>query len=154
MRLRFDVLAAPARMARRGRVARAAPGFARPLGAPRRDRLVEGVPEIVELVRELEGEKVSKNPTAHGRPGSKRHLVSARDLIPLAVVLTTANLHDSKVFEYLVDATEQTKGSGRGRPSKYPAKPHAAKGYDLFPLPQGAPRAPHEDAHRQKWQAY
>ena len=40
-----------------------------------------------------------------------------------------------------MDSTEQTKGSGRGRPSKHPAKLHAAKGYDDFLLPHGAPRA-------------
>jgi hypothetical protein len=113
-------------------MARAAPGFARPHGALRRDRLVEGVPELEELAREQEGKKVAKNPTAHDRLGSRRHLVSVRGVILLAVVLTTANVHDAKVIEYLGDATGQIEGPDRRRPSKHPAKLHTAKGYDDF----------------------
>lgn len=49
--------------------------------------------------------------------------------MPLAVVLTGANVHDSKVFEELVDGVEPVKGP-RGRPRKRPDKLHADKGYD------------------------
>ncbi len=49
--------------------------------------------------------------------------------VPLAVVLTGAHVHDSKVFEELVDAVEPVKGP-RGRPRKRPDKLHADKGYD------------------------
>jgi transposase len=45
-------------------------------------------------------------------------------------VLTAANVHDSTVFEELVDAIEPIKRSGRGRPRKRPEKLHADKGYD------------------------
>src|SRR5215218_7945940 len=75
-------------------------------------------------------EKTGKNPTDRGKPGSKRHLVSDRKGVPLAVVLTSANVHDSNVFEELVDAIEPIKRPGRGRPRKRPAKLHADKGYD------------------------
>ena len=75
--------------------------------------------------------KVGKNPTDRGKPGSKRHLVSDRGGVPLAVVLSAANVHDSKVFEELVDALEPIKRSGRGRPRKRPEKLHADKGYDF-----------------------
>ena len=51
--------------------------------------------------------------------------------VPLAVVLTAANVHDSKVFEELVDAVEPIKRPGRGRPRKRPEKLHADKGYDF-----------------------
>jgi Transposase DDE domain len=54
------------------------------------------------------GEKTGKNPTDRGKPGSKRHLVSDKGGVPLAVVLTAANIHDSTVFEEAVDATEPT----------------------------------------------
>jgi hypothetical protein len=45
------------------------------------------------------------------------------------VILTAANLHDSNVFEELVDAIVPIKGP-RGRPRKRPKKLHADKGYD------------------------
>ena len=53
--------------------------------------------------------------------------------IPLAVALTAANVHDSKVIEELVDAIEPIRHPvGRaGRPRKRPAKLHADKGYDF-----------------------
>jgi transposase len=45
------------------------------------------------------------------------------------LVLTGAQVHDSKVFEELVDAVEPV-GGPRGRPRKRPEKLHADKGYD------------------------
>lgn len=44
-------------------------------------------------------------------------------------MLTGANVHDSKVFEELVDSIAPVKGK-RGRPRKRPDKLHADKGYD------------------------
>ena len=44
-------------------------------------------------------------------------------------MLTAANVHDSMVFEELIDAIEPVKGP-RGRPRKRPQKLHADKAYD------------------------
>ena len=68
-----------------------------------------------------------------GKPGSKRHVVSDREGVPLAVVLSAANVHDSKVLEEAMDAISPIKRSrGRsGRPRKRPKKLHADKGYDF-----------------------
>jgi transposase len=77
------------------------------------------------------GEKVGKNPTDRGKPGSKRHVVSDRKGVPLAVALTAASVHDSKVFEELLDGIEPIKRPGRGRPRRRPEKLHADKGYDF-----------------------
>jgi hypothetical protein len=49
--------------------------------------------------------------------------------IPLAVMLTAADVHDSMVFEDLIDGIEPIKRA-RGRPRKRPAKLHADKAYD------------------------
>jgi transposase len=49
--------------------------------------------------------------------------------IPLAVRLTAANVHDSMVFEDLIDGIEPIKRP-RGRPRKRPEKLHADKAYD------------------------
>jgi transposase len=47
------------------------------------------------------------------------------------VVLTAANVHDSKVFEELVDVVGPIKRPGRGRPRRRPKKLHADKAYDF-----------------------
>lgn len=44
-------------------------------------------------------------------------------------MLSAANVHDSTVFEELVDSVAPVKGS-RGRPRKRPYKLYADKGYD------------------------
>jgi hypothetical protein len=50
--------------------------------------------------------------------------------IPLSVMLTAANVHDSMVFEELLDSIGPIKRPGRGRPRKRPEKLHADKAYD------------------------
>ena len=50
--------------------------------------------------------------------------------IPLAVLLTGANRHDSVVFEELLDAIPWIK-QANGRRRKRPRKLHADKGYDI-----------------------
>jgi hypothetical protein len=41
------------------------------------------------------------------------------------VIITAANVHDSMVFEEVIDAIEPIKRPGRGRPRKRPEKLHA-----------------------------
>ena len=52
--------------------------------------------------------------------------------VPLSVMTSGANVHDSMVFEDLLDSIEPIKGArGRsGRPRKRPEKLHADKAYD------------------------
>ena len=45
-------------------------------------------------------------------------------------MISAANVHDSMVFEELIDAVEPIKRPGRGRPRKRPEKLHADKAYD------------------------
>jgi Transposase DDE domain len=56
--------------------------------------------------------------------GTKRHLVVDRRGIPLSMMLTAANVHDSMVFEELLDSIRPIKRP-RGRPRKRPEKLHA-----------------------------
>jgi transposase len=72
---------------------------------------------------------VGPNSTDRGKPGCKHHLVADRNGVPLAVVLTAANIHDSKCFEELLDAVEPIK-CPLGRTRKRPEKLHANKAYD------------------------
>jgi IS5 family transposase len=59
-----------------------------------------------------------------GKAGTKRHVVVEGSGIPLCVISTAANVHDSMVFEELLDSIEPIKGP-RGRPRKRPDKVHA-----------------------------
>ena len=52
--------------------------------------------------------------------------------MPLAVTLSAANVHDSKMLEATIDAIEPIRRP-RGRPRKRPAKLHADKAYDGRP---------------------
>ncbi len=70
------------------------------------------------------------NPTDRGKPGTKQHLITECQGIPLASLLTGANRHDSMVFADLIDAVpliQQPSGQRRKRPAKL----HADKAYDM-----------------------
>ena len=92
---------------------------------------MEGKPGLDKRARQKGGEAVGPNPTDRGKPGSKHHILTDRNGVPLAVVLTAANVHDSKVFEELIDAIGPIKRPGRGRPRRRPEKLHADKAYDF-----------------------
>jgi transposase len=64
-----------------------------------------------------------------GKLGSKRYIAVDRQGIPLALVVTGANRHDSKVFEAVLDAILPVPGMP-GRPRQRPDKVHADKGCD------------------------
>ncbi|MHC3433541.1 IS5 family transposase [Delftia lacustris] len=75
------------------------------------------------------GQETGPNPTDRGKLGSKRHIVVDARGIPLVILVSGANRHDSKMFERCVDAIPAISGLG-GRPRKRPSKLHADKGYD------------------------
>lgn len=75
------------------------------------------------------GEQTGSNPVDRGRAGTKHHLLVDRKGVPLAGTISAANVHDSKLFEKIIDSVEPIKDR-RGRPRKQPEKLHADKGYD------------------------
>jgi transposase len=88
--------------------------------------------DSVSVRAERGGAETGPNPVDRGKRGSKYHLVADRNGIPLAVRLSSANVHDSKCLEPVVDAVPPIVGPrGRsGRPRFRPAKLHADKAYD------------------------
>jgi transposase len=88
------------------------------------------------------GEATCKDPTNRGKLGTKRHLIVDRRGLPLAVTMSGANTHDSKLLEETVDTTSPLRlpHQQRGRPRKRPKKLHADTGYD-FPRCRQALRA-------------
>ncbi|XXX53154.1 IS5 family transposase [Sorangium sp. So ce124] len=75
------------------------------------------------------GEKTGPNPTDRGRPGTKYHILVDRNGIPLAVEMTPANVHDSRMFTSMVDAVPPI-ARPCGRPRRRPKKLDADKAYD------------------------
>ena len=79
------------------------------------------------------GEATGPNPVDRGKRGSKFHLLVDRQGIPLAALLSAANVHDGKLLEPLVDAVPPIRRpvGQPGRPRFRPAKLHGDKGYDF-----------------------
>ena len=77
------------------------------------------------------GDHTGPNPTDRGKAGTKRHVVVDRSGIPLAVLITAANVHDSKAFELLLGSIPPIRRSRAGRPRVRPQKVHADKAYDI-----------------------
>jgi hypothetical protein len=127
---RSHLLAAASRLAAGGGVVRATPGPARQARKTRPHRLVSDVFRLCQHSGERGGEETGPNPVDRGRPGSKRHLLVGGDGLVLSVILTGANVHDSKVFEDLIEGVGPIR-TPSGRPRKRPDKVHADKGYDF-----------------------
>lgn len=75
------------------------------------------------------GAHTGKNPTDRGKAGSKHHLVTDKNGLPLVAKLSAANCHDTTLFPALIDALP-TVATKRGRPRWKPKKVHADKAYD------------------------
>lgn|GEM_PF-3757648 len=83
-------------------------------------------------VRAKGGELTGPNPTDRGKPGTKYHLLTNATGLPLHVLASAANTHDSKLFEPLLETNPAVRVR-RGRPGqarRRPEKLHADKGYD------------------------
>jgi hypothetical protein len=119
---------AAARLAARRRLATAPPPGPRPARPQRPARLVPRQSGPPQRPRQAWGVLTGPNPVDRGKPGSKYHLLVDRRGVPLAVVLSAANTHDS-LLEQVVDAVPSIKGlRGRpGRPPKRPPKLHLDK---------------------------
>ncbi|MEX5259991.1 IS5 family transposase [Kocuria sp. CPCC 205263] len=78
------------------------------------------------------GELTGPNPTDRGKPGTKYHLLTDRNGLPLHVLASAANVHDSRLFGTLLDTNPGVRGrrGHPGRPRRRPQKLHADKGYD------------------------
>ena len=98
-------------------------------------KLVQGVGGLGQHAGQKGGEKTGSNPVDRGRPGSKRYPLVDGYGTPLVAVLTEAQVHDSKVFEELVDSVEPVKGP-RGRPRKRPEKASRRQRLRLRALPE------------------
>ena len=84
------------------------------------------------------GQQTGPNPTDRARPSTKRHVITDRQGVPLAALITPGNRNEITVFAALLDAVPPVRGKV-GRPRRRPAKLHADKAYD-FPVARRALR--------------
>nr|WP_189220222.1 IS5 family transposase [Streptomyces ruber] len=75
------------------------------------------------------GPLTGPDPTDRGKPGSKIHLITDRNGVPLSLDISGANTHDSLGLQPLVRGIPPIR-SRRGPRRRRPAKLHADKGYD------------------------
>lgn len=75
------------------------------------------------------GAKIGPNPTDRRKPGSKHHVLTDAQGVPLVVILTGANVHDVKELLPLVDSIPAVKGK-RGPPRTHPERVQADTAYD------------------------
>ncbi|NNJ03431.1 IS5 family transposase [Streptomyces sp. PKU-MA01144] len=77
------------------------------------------------------GPLTGPNPTDRGKLGSKIHLITDRNGLPLSLGISGANMHDSQGLEPLVRGIPPIR-SRRGPRRRRPGKLHADKGYDYL----------------------
>jgi DDE family transposase len=76
------------------------------------------------------GALTGPNPTDRSKGGSQYHLLVDAHGLPLNVLVSGANRHDSLFVEPILDGMPAIKRGGRGRPRRRPVKLHGDKGYD------------------------
>ncbi len=130
LRERVDLLAAVPYLDPPQRLETVAPAVAARVELGRRDRLESRGPRQFDGGRKKGGNILGPNPTDKGRAGCKRHLVVDAQGVPLAALLTPANVHDSAMLEAVLDEIPPLKRRTPGRPQRRPVKLHADKGYD------------------------
>ncbi len=85
------------------------------------------------------GDLTGPNPTDRAKAGSKHHIVTDAQGVPLAVRLTGANVHDVTQAMPLVEAIPPLKGK-RGRPKQRPKQLLGDRAYHSGPLSQALRR--------------
>ncbi|MGA5425150.1 IS5 family transposase [Streptomyces lavendulocolor] len=75
------------------------------------------------------GPLTGPNPTGRGKNGSKIHLITDRNGLPLSLGISGANMHDSQALKPLVRGIPPIR-SRCGPRRRRPARLHAGKGYD------------------------
>jgi transposase len=78
------------------------------------------------------GEKTGQNPTDRRKLGTKHHIVTDAQGLPLAVTITGSNVHDVKELLHVVDAIPNVRGKA-GHPRKRPDALYGDRAYHSQP---------------------
>ena len=138
--MRDDLLAPLARLAGGRRLGGPSPSIPQPPPGGGPDRLVACGGGQRLGPRRFWGAQTGPNPTDRAKNGSKHHVITDAQGIPLATKLTGANRHDVTQLLPLVDAIPPVSGK-RGRPRKRPERVQGDRAYHS---------QPHREALRQR----
>jgi hypothetical protein len=122
------VLAKAARLAESRRLGAASPRDLEATWREKRHRLVTSEPGCLEHPGKKGGAKTGPNPTDRGKKGSKHHLLTDAQGIPLTSDLTAANVNETTTLSRMLDKVPLLPKPG-APPRRRPAKLHADKGY-------------------------
>ncbi|WP_307848975.1 transposase [Micromonospora sp. U56] len=95
--------------------------------------MVEGGGRLDQRTGGKGGDLTGPNPVDRGKSGSKLHVICDRKGLPLAVLVTVANVHDSPLLLPMLDSVPAIRTPG-GRRRLRPDKLHADKAYDAREL--------------------
>lgn len=110
-------------------MAEAASGGAGSAGRGRGHRLVVGHPGRGGRAGQKGGSLTGPNPVDRGKTGSKLHVLSDANGLPLLVGVSAANTHDSHALQPMIQGLPAIR-SRRGPRRRKPARLRADKGYD------------------------
>ena len=132
LRVGHDLLAASSRLAKGGYLGQDPSGLVEQTPRGRQDRLLTSRRRQRLSTGAFWGAKTGPNPTDRRKSGSKHHVITDANGIPLAVTLTGANRHDVTQLLPLVNAIPAIAGQP-GRPRYRPDCVQGDRGYDSEP---------------------
>lgn len=124
-----DLLASPSRLAEAWRLGQDPSGAFGEVAGSRADRLGSSRGRQHVRTGGFWGAQTGPNPTDRRKSGSKHHVLTDANGIPLATTLTGANAHDVTQLLPLVDAIPPVRGK-RGRPRRRPKRVQGDRAYD------------------------
>ena len=130
LRLWDDLLAQIARLASRRSLDDVAPSHALVTPRRRQTRLVESLGGQFVRPGSFWGAQIGPNPTDRAKAGTKHHVLTEAQGIPLATQVTAANVNDVTQLQPLVEAIPLVLGRGLGRPKFRPQRVQGDRGYD------------------------
>jgi transposase len=140
LRVGDDLLAKTQALAGGRGVGAAAPAAARETAGRRPHRLLPGRGRfLLDPRRGRGGGETGPNPTDRRKVGSKHHLLTDAEGVPLSVLLTQANRNDVTQLLPLLDAIPPIAGKP-GHPRRKPDLVQADRGYDSDPHRQALTR--------------
>lgn len=125
---RHDVLATATALATPWGVGQTPPRIAASLAPSRAPRLVARGSRFEQRARGFWGLQTGPNPTDRRKAGSKHHLCTDAQGIPLSAQVTAANVHDSRQLQPLLLAIPAVRGK-TGRPRQRPAAVQGDRAY-------------------------
>lgn len=129
---RYDMLAKTTGLAKGWRLGQNTPHLSQQTAKSQQDRFFAGRGRFGISSSGFGGQKTGPNPTDRRKSGSKHHIITDANGIPLAFTLTGANRHDITQLLPLVEAIPSIAGK-RGRPRKRPDVVQGDRGYDSQP---------------------